>query len=126
MLRVLTMTAATFGVWSWSVPSVWAKLTFPYSLEFWDFTASVAPFFGYWADVVALPVVFSHYLLPLSKRHSEKSRHAGRSDGHDVVASTSELCERQAFPAGAARAEANPATSVVCGETLGDLARTLA
>ena len=40
---------------------VWGKLTFTYSLDFWDFTATVAPFFGHWAAVVSLPAIATHY-----------------------------------------------------------------
>ena len=54
-----------FGTWSFTVLGVWGKLTFSYSLDFWDFTASVAPFFGHWAGVIALPAVLTHYLLAL-------------------------------------------------------------
>jgi hypothetical protein len=60
-LRIAAITVAAFGVWSVLVLGVMAKLTFTYSLDFWDFTASVTPFFGHWAGVVALPAVFTHY-----------------------------------------------------------------
>lgn len=60
-LRVAVVLAAGFGVWSISVLGVWTKLTFNFSLDFWDFTASVTPFFGHWAGVVALPAAITHY-----------------------------------------------------------------
>ncbi|MEZ2224300.1 DUF4405 domain-containing protein [Rhizobium sp. RCC_161_2] len=63
LFRALALTLAVFSLWSWTVLGVWGKLTFTYSLEFWDFTASVAPFFGYWAGVVSLPVIATHYLM---------------------------------------------------------------
>ena len=62
-LRASAVVFAGFGVWSFWVLGVWGKLTFTYSLEFWDFTASVAPFFGHWAGVVALPAILTHYLM---------------------------------------------------------------
>jgi hypothetical protein len=42
---------------------VWAELTLTFSLDFWDFTASVTPFFGHWAGVIALPAIITHYLM---------------------------------------------------------------
>ncbi|MGR9235142.1 DUF4405 domain-containing protein (plasmid) [Rhizobium leguminosarum] len=60
-LRLAAGAIAGFGILSMSMLGVWAKLTFTYSLDFWDFTASVTPFFGYWAGVVALPAVITHY-----------------------------------------------------------------
>ncbi|NEI96554.1 DUF4405 domain-containing protein [Rhizobium ruizarguesonis] len=60
-LRLAAVAVAGFGVLSMRILGVWAKLTFTYSLDFWDFTASVTPFFGYWAGVVALPAVITHY-----------------------------------------------------------------
>lgn len=62
-LRALAALVACFGVWSFSALGVLNKLTFTYSLEFWDFTASVTPFFLHWAGVVALPAIVTHYLL---------------------------------------------------------------
>ena len=32
-------------------------------LDFWNFRASVSPFFGHWAGVLALPAVLTHYCL---------------------------------------------------------------
>jgi hypothetical protein len=61
MLRIAAALMMGFGVWSYLVLGVWAKLTFTYSLDFWDFTASVTPFFGYWAGVVGLPAIITHY-----------------------------------------------------------------
>lgn len=63
LLRAAALALAGFGVWSFSALGVWGKLTFTYSLDFWDFTASVAPFFGYWAGVIALPAIITHYLM---------------------------------------------------------------
>ncbi len=63
LLRTAALALAGFGTWSFWVLGVWGKLTFTYSLDFWDFTASVAPFFGYWAGVIALPAIITHYLM---------------------------------------------------------------
>jgi hypothetical protein len=63
VIRLAIMLLAGFGTWSFSVLGVWTKLTFTYSLDFWDFTASVTPFFGHWAGVVALPAIITHYLM---------------------------------------------------------------
>ncbi|WP_244471162.1 DUF4405 domain-containing protein [Rhizobium ecuadorense] len=60
-LHIAAIVATAFGVWSVMVLGVLAKLTFTYSLDFWDFTASVTPFFGHWAGVVALPAIVTHY-----------------------------------------------------------------
>ncbi|MEO8686080.1 MAG: DUF4405 domain-containing protein [Devosia sp.] len=66
VLRVAALVLAVFGVWSFLVLGVWGKLTFTYSLDFWDFTASVTPFFGYWSGVIGLPAVFTHYLIVIA------------------------------------------------------------
>ncbi|WP_244441248.1 DUF4405 domain-containing protein [Mesorhizobium sp. STM 4661] len=62
-LRAAATANAGFGLWSFWVLGVWGKLTFTYSLEFWDFTASVTPFFGHWAGVLALPAILTHYVM---------------------------------------------------------------
>ncbi len=62
-LRITAILLAGFGLWSFSVLGVVNKLTFTYSLEFWDFTASVALFFLHWAGVVAVPAIATHYVL---------------------------------------------------------------
>ncbi|WP_244490022.1 DUF4405 domain-containing protein [Rhizobium sp. Leaf386] len=69
-LRLAAVAIAGFGVLSMSVLGVWTKLTFTYSLDFWDFTASVTPFFGYWAGVVALPAVVTHYGMSWWRRRT--------------------------------------------------------
>lgn len=51
------------GFTSWLVLDVWNKLAFTSSLEFWDFTASVSPFFVHWAGVVGLPAMVAHYVM---------------------------------------------------------------
>ena len=63
LLRAGAAVFVVLGIQSWSVLDVWSKLTFTASLEFWDFTASVAPFFGHWAGVVGLPAVAVHYMM---------------------------------------------------------------
>jgi len=62
-LRVIAIASSCYGVWSFWVLGVWTKLTFNYSLEFWDFKVSVAPFFGHWSGVMALAATVSHYAL---------------------------------------------------------------
>lgn len=71
-LKGLALLTVAFGLWSWSVLGVWGKLTFTYSLEFWDFTASVSPFFGHWAGVMALPAVITHYTMVLLSRRRQR------------------------------------------------------
>ncbi|MFT3688450.1 DUF4405 domain-containing protein [Paenirhodobacter sp.] len=60
-LRAATLAITGFGIWSWCVLGVWNHLTFTYSLDVWNFRASVTPFFGHWAGVMALPAIASHY-----------------------------------------------------------------
>ena len=85
VLRFAAAIMAGFGVWSFTVLSVWAKLTFTYSLDFWDFNASVTPFFGHWAGVVSLPANLTHYgMMVLGSRRTapkalQQERQAGES-----------------------------------------------
>lgn len=60
---VLAIVALCQGVASFQHLGVWTKLTFNYSLEFWDFTSSVAPFFGNWLMVFMLPAIVTHFLM---------------------------------------------------------------
>ncbi|WP_225040069.1 hypothetical protein WGT02_28235 (plasmid) [Rhizobium sp. T1470] len=53
---------------------VWTKLTFNYSFEFWDFTASVAPFFGHWLSVFLMPAILTHVFLVMWRRKARRSR----------------------------------------------------
>lgn len=70
ILRIATLMIAGFGAWSFTVLGVWTKLTFTYSVDFWDFTTSVTPFFGHWAGVVSLPAIGTHYAIVLLRnRH---------------------------------------------------------
>ncbi len=59
----LAIVALCQGVASFQNLGVWTKLTFNYSLEFWDFTSSVAPFFGNWIMVFMLPAIVTHVLM---------------------------------------------------------------
>ncbi|KRC04503.1 hypothetical protein ASE23_28085 [Rhizobium sp. Root73] len=61
VLRLVAMTFVALGAWSFAVLGVSTKLMFGYSLDFWDFTASVTPFFAHWTAVVAGVAVLSHY-----------------------------------------------------------------
>jgi hypothetical protein len=71
-LRVAAMALAGYGVWSFRVLDVWGKLTFTYSLDFWDFTGSVTPFFGHWAGVIALPAIVTHYWMVVLMTRRER------------------------------------------------------
>ena len=55
------------GVASFKKLGVWTKLTFNYSLDFWDFTASVTPFFGHWLAVFTLPAIVTHMFMAIWK-----------------------------------------------------------
>jgi hypothetical protein len=88
-LRIAAALLAGFGVWGFTVLGVWAKLTFTYSLEFWDFTATVTPFFGHWAGVVSLPAIITHYGMmmlggrraaPKAKRQEPQSKEGASRD----------------------------------------------
>lgn len=79
MLRIASAALAACGAWSFSVLDIWKKLTFTYSLDFWDFTASVTPFFGHWLSVTALPAIATHYALTWH-RHRRSRRMPRRHD----------------------------------------------
>jgi hypothetical protein len=91
VLRIAAVFLAGFGVWSFSVLGVWGKLTFTYSLDFWDFTAAVTPFFGHWEGVVSLPAVITHYgMMVLGSRRtalktSQQERKAGEGASRDAA-----------------------------------------
>lgn len=65
-LRTLAFAIAVFGIWSSGVIGLGTKLTWNYSLNFWDFSLSVAPFFAHWATVMAVPAILTHYALSLA------------------------------------------------------------
>lgn len=83
VLRIAAAALAGFGVWSFTVLGVWAKLTITYSLDFWDFTAAVTPFFGHWAGVVSLPAIITHYGMMVlgSRRTAPKGRQRQTGEG---------------------------------------------
>lgn len=62
-LRLIAVLLLCFGAWSFAALGVSTKLMFGDSLEFWDFTGSVAPFFAHWTAVMAGVVVISHYAM---------------------------------------------------------------
>lgn len=62
-LRSAVLLLIGLGIWSFSVLGIWTKLTFNYSLDVWNFKTSVPPFFGHWIGVMALPAIFTHYVL---------------------------------------------------------------
>lgn len=87
MLRIAAVALAGFGVWSFSALGVWTKLTFTYSLDFWDFTASVTPFFGHWTGVVAFPAILTHYFMAWSRssqRAAPARKYSPRASGGDA------------------------------------------
>ena len=61
--RLAALLLLGFGAWSFAVLGVSTKLTFSYSLEFWDFTSAVSPFFAHWTAVMASVAVLSHYTM---------------------------------------------------------------
>jgi Domain of unknown function (DUF4405) len=91
VLRIAAAILAGFGVWSFTVLGVGAKLTFTYSLDFWDFTAAVTPFFGHWAGVVSLPAIMAHYgMMVLGSRRTapkggQEERQAGEGPSRDAA-----------------------------------------
>ncbi|CAN7348581.1 DUF4405 domain-containing protein [Rhizobium sp. LjRoot258] len=62
------------GVSSFRILGVWTKLTFNYSLEFWDFTASVAPFFAHWIAVFMIPAVLTHIVMVAWRRRGRRRK----------------------------------------------------
>jgi Domain of unknown function (DUF4405) len=74
ILRIAAFATAAFGIFSFSALDVWTKLTFTYSLDFWDFSASVTLFFAYWAGVVALPAIITHYTFLWLRKRRPTSR----------------------------------------------------
>ncbi|GLR59256.1 DUF4405 domain-containing protein [Rhizobium indigoferae] len=61
------------GLASFETLGVWTKLTFNYSLDFWDFTASVTPFFGHWLAVFMLPATITHMLMAIWRRSGRRT-----------------------------------------------------
>lgn len=72
-LRLFAILLAIYGAWSFVALGVWTKLTFTYSLEFWDFTSSVSPFFAHWTGVIGLFAVIGHYAALHLKRHAQSA-----------------------------------------------------
>lgn len=71
-LRIAVIVFVAFGLWSFSVLGIWAKLTFTYSLDVWNFKMSVTPFFGHWLSIVALFAVLTHYSMKYWRRRGRK------------------------------------------------------
>ncbi|KQV22148.1 hypothetical protein ASC97_27635 [Rhizobium sp. Root1203] len=65
------------GLASIQTLGVWTKLTFNYSLDFWDFTASVTPFFGHWLAVYTLSAILTHMLMAIWRRSDEPHPRSG-------------------------------------------------
>jgi len=63
VLRLAALLLLGLGAWSFTVLGVSTKLMFGYSVEFWDFTTAVSPFFGHWTVVMAGVAVLSHYAM---------------------------------------------------------------
>ncbi|CDM63105.1 MULTISPECIES: DUF4405 domain-containing protein [Rhizobium] len=69
------------GTASFRTLGVSTKLTFNYSLDFWDFTASVTPFFGHWLAVFTLPAIITHVLMAIWRM--TRRRHRGVEETQD-------------------------------------------
>jgi hypothetical protein len=72
--QVLAVCIAIFGAYSWFELDFVGKLIGRRSLQFWDFSASVLPFFLHWISVAAIPAiciycVLSHSLTARPKRN---------------------------------------------------------
>lgn len=67
VLRIAAVLMAEYGIWSFSVLGAWTKLTFNYSLEFWDFTVAVTPFFAHWVGVLCLTAIIAHYVMVVAR-----------------------------------------------------------
>jgi hypothetical protein len=80
VLRFLALILLGFGAWSFAILGVSTKLMFGYSLDFWDFTTSVTPFFAHWTAVIAGVAVLSHYSMA-GLRSAGKLRSQSRSGG---------------------------------------------
>ncbi|NRP21741.1 hypothetical protein LPJGGPFB_05000 [Ensifer adhaerens] len=80
LFRFLALMLLAFGAWSFVVLGVSTKLMFGYSLDFWDFTTSVTPFFAHWAAVVAGVAVLSYYSMA-GLRSAGKLRYQSRNGG---------------------------------------------
>lgn len=61
VLRVATLVGVGLGIWGLPALDVWTKLTFNFSLNFWNFNQSVVPFFVYWTAAVVVPATVTHY-----------------------------------------------------------------
>ncbi len=68
VLRSAAFGIACVGAWSFCVLDLWTKLTFRYSMNFWDVARSVAPFFGHWLSVIALPAIGAYCLDARARR----------------------------------------------------------
>ncbi|MDT9632894.1 DUF4405 domain-containing protein [Pseudomonas sp. JV449] len=66
-LRIAAVLMAEYGIWSFSVLGAWTKLTFNHSLDFWDFTVTVAPFFVHWVAVLCLAAITAHYVMVVAR-----------------------------------------------------------
>lgn len=77
-LRIATLALFGLGVWGFPALDVWTKLTFNFSLNFWNFNQSVVPFFVCWTAVVAMPAAIAHYgtsaIRALSRFRKSSSR----------------------------------------------------
>ena len=71
-LRFAALAMAMSGAWSFVILGVGTKLRWTRSIDFWDFTASVVPFFSHWAGVIALPAVLTYYALRWLSRGGQR------------------------------------------------------
>lgn len=80
VLRLAAVMFVAFGTWSFLVLGVSTKLMFGFSIEFWDFTTSVTPFFSHWTAIIAGVAVLSHYSMA-GLRSAGKLRSQSRNGG---------------------------------------------
>lgn len=68
VLRLLTLGIAVQGLFSAQVLDLRSRLLFQMSLDWWNFEASVAGFFGHCLAVAGLGICLTHYALLLLQR----------------------------------------------------------
>ena len=75
-LRLFSALLLASGTWSFAVLGVSTKLMFGYSLQFWEFTASVTPFFAHWTAVIAGVAVLSYYSMAALRSAGKPRSHS--------------------------------------------------
>ena len=93
-LRLLAFGGAAYGLWSFGALGVGSKLTFTYSLDFWDFTTSVFPFLAHWTGVLCLFGVATHYALAAVKAFRLKAARGAQPTLNSTINPRSNAHER--------------------------------